>query len=223
MKFKLQRRDILLITGFWLIGCAVLGVFFYYAVFFNQTPPSVPDDLIIPQATYTVVHTQVTAKSLQELTKNQIALWQKDAQLYSVTATWQKAELEQVGQPTAWTYRFFSPGQKRLYFVTANPDGHVIGTSHTERLYNLPYPIPLQDWAVDSPKAINLWLNHGGAAMLTAMPGIQVVIQLQSDGPDSALTWMVAGYDKISKNYHTVFINATTNEVIKIESSLKRR
>ena len=223
MNLNLSRRDILLILGFWLVSCVLLGLIFYYVTILIQPPPPlVQERVYIPQATFTVQHTQNTAKSMQQAIDAQIALWQTDAQLYSIAATWDKTDLGLVGQPTAWTYRFYSPGQKRLYFVTANPDGEVTGTSHSERVYNAPNPIPIENWQVDSSEAINMWLNYGGATMLTAIPGIQVVTQLQVRTPGAPLTWTVSGFDRISKHYHTVFIDAKTKEVIKIESSLNR-
>ena len=113
-----------------------------------------------------------------------------------------------------------SPSLKRFYFVTVSPEGDVTGISHSERVRTPPQAINAADWVVDSSEAINMWLNNGGAAMLAAMPGIQVITQLQISAPDAPLTWTVAGYDRISKNYHTVFINATTNQIINIETSL---
>lgn len=219
MKLKLRRRDVILIAGFWIIGCALLGVVFYFTALQTGSTPSATGGTV-PQATYTLAFNQITAKTLQPATQNQIALWKEDAQLFTVSATWQETQLEQVGRPAIWTYRFYSPSLKRFYFVTVSPEGDVTGISHSERVRTPPQTINPDDWVVDSSEAINMWLNNGGAAMLAAMPGIQVITQLQISAPDAPLTWTVAGYDRISKNYHTVFINATTNQIINIETSL---
>ena len=219
MKLKLRRRDIILIVIFWVIGMALLGLVFYFAVFQNASS-SPPPDRIFPQATFTLTPVQVTAKSQLSLTEQQIALWQPDARLFTMSATWDKADINTIGQPVSWTYRFYSPGIKRLYFVTVSPEGHVTGTSHSERVYHPPQPIPPDKWQIDSPEALNIWLNHGGAGMLNAIPGIQIVAQLQLSSPDAPLNWIVAGYDPLSKHYHTVFINAQNGEVIEIKTSL---
>ncbi len=222
MKFNLRRRDIILIVGFWLVGCALLSVIFYFVVF--PSAPSPPKNRVIaPQATYTLAYTQVTAKSMQPATQSKLAQWATDAKLFAVAATWDKTQLEAVGQPTTWTYRYYSPSQRRFYFVTVNPNGEVTGTSHGERIYNAPQRISVEDWKVDSSEAVNTWLNYGGAAMLSAMPGIQVVAQLQISEPTAPLTWAVAGYDRISKHYHTVFIDARTGKVTQIVSSLTQQ
>ncbi len=198
---------------------ALLGLVFYFAVFQNASPAP-PSDRIFPQATFTLTSVQATARSQFPFTEDQIALWQPDAQLFTLSATWQKADINTIGAPVEWTYRFYSPGIKRLYFVTVSPEGHVMGTSHSERVYHPPQPIPVDRWQIDSSEALNIWLNHGGAGMLNAIPGIQVVAQLQLASPDAPPSWTIAGYDSLSKHYHTVFINAQNGEVIEIKTSL---
>lgn len=222
MKLKLRRHEIILIAAFWLVGCALLGVVAYLVIYQTPAGPT-PNSITAPQATYTLTHTQVTAKSMYPATESILLQWADDAQLYTITATWPKTELNLVGESAAWTYRYYSPGQKRLFFVTVNPDGTVTGTSHGERVYTPPQPVPVEAWQIDSSTAINVWLNYGGAAMLAAMPGTQVVIQLQAGAPDGPLTWTIAGFDRLTRQYHTVFVNAQTGEVIKITSSLQQK
>jgi hypothetical protein len=108
-----------------------------------------------------------------------------------------------------------------MFFVTVTEAGELIGTLHGEYMYNQPQTVSPEAWVMDSPEAISSWLNYGGATMLVAMPGIQVVAQLQVRNEDSPLTWTVAGYDKVSQNYHTIFIDAQSKEVLRIESSLQ--
>jgi hypothetical protein len=221
MRLKLRRRELILIASFWLAGCALLGAVFYFGVLQSPSTASTAN-ILRPQATFTVVYNQVTARSSQEVAFAQARdLWQEDAQLMAVMSTWESTNLESVGQPTTWTYRFYSPSTRRLFFVTVTPEGELIGTLHGERLYNAPQPIPLEDWAMDSPEALSAWLNYGGATMLAAMPGIQVVAQLQVRSQDSPLTWTIAGYDRVSQNYHSIFIDAKNKKVMRVESSLQ--
>lgn len=222
-KFKLRRREIILIAGFWLVGCALLTGVFYTIIFSNLPADSQPGKITAPQATYTLVHTQVTAKSMEYATESKLSLWAEDAQLYSVAGTWEQTELGRVGEPTIWTYRYYSPGQKRLFFITVNPYGETMGISHGERVYKPPIPISAEDWVLDSAEAVNLWLNYGGSAMLTALPGSYVITQLKASTAEDPLTWTVSGYDQPTKHFHTIFINAKTKEIIKISSSLNQR
>jgi hypothetical protein len=221
MKLKLRRRELFLIAAFWLVGCALLGGVFYFGVW-QGSAPAAPANRLRPQATFTVTYTQGTAQSSQEVAFNRARqVWQEDAQLVAVMSTWEKTDLELLGQPSAWTYRFYSPSARRMFFVTVTPAGELIGTLHGERLYNQPQAVPPEKWLMDSPEALSAWLNYGGATMLAAMPGIQVVAQLQVRSQDSPLTWTVAGYDRVSQNYHSIFIDAQKKEVLRIESSLQ--
>ena len=198
-----------------------MAVVVYLGVLRSQ-PQAGPANLLRPQATFTVVYNQVTARSTQSLAAEQARrIWRADAQLMAVMSTWESTQLNEVGQPSTWTYRFYSPSARRMFFVTVTPTGELIGTLHGEYMYNEPEVIPIEQWAVDSPEAINIWLNYGGATMLAAMPGIQVVAQLQVRNKDSPLTWTVAGYDRASQNYHSIFIDAQNKEVLQIESSLQ--
>jgi len=221
MRLNLKRRDFIIIGSFWLIGCALLAVVVYFSLRQNQ-PQGETAKQLRPQATFTVVYNEVTARSHQELAFAQAReTWREDAQLMAVMSTWEQTELNELGRPTSWTYRFYSPSARRMFFVTVTPEGELIGTLHGEHMYNEPEIIPTADWTMDSPEAISTWLNYGGATMLAAMPGIQVVAQLQTRSPDSPLTWTIAGYDRVSQNYHSIFINAQSKEVLDIESSIQ--
>ena len=221
MKLNLRRRDIILIGSFGFVGCALLATVVYFGVLRNDRQ-SGPANVLRPQATFTVVYNQVTARNSQSVAFEQArSLWQEDAQLMAVMSTWEKTQLHEVGQPTTWTYRFYSPSARRMFFVTITPAGELIGTLHGEYMYNEPRSISVENWQMDSPEAISAWLNYGGATMLAAMPGIQVVAQLQVRSKDSPLTWTVAGYDRVSQNYHSIFIDAQSREVIQVESSLQ--
>lgn len=221
MRLNLKRRDYILIGSFWLVGCALLAAVIYFGVI-QEPVQSGSAEVLRPQATFTVVYNQVTARSHQELAFTQArTVWREDAQLMAVMSTWEQTQLNEVGRPTSWTYRFYSPSVRRMFFVTVTPEGELIGTLHGEHMYNAPEVIPPEDWIMDSPEAISTWLNYGGATMLAAIPGIQVVAQLQTRSADSPLTWTIAGYDRVSQNYHSIFINAQDKEVLQIESSLQ--
>ncbi len=221
MKFKLRRSDIILILGFWLIGLALLGIVFYLA--WQQRTPATPIQNLyfVPQATHTMVHIGQTAKTEMQAALVKAQAWHEDAQLVSVTSSWNQVTLHELGQPSRWRYRFYSPSQKRFFFVTVNPDQSLFGLSHAERLRNAAPPEPIVVWELDSLTALNIWVNHGGAIMLNHLSDLQVVAQLQDQNEDNPLTWTVAGYEPTTKHYHTVVVDALTGEILDVKSSLR--
>ena len=220
MKLGLSRREIFILLVGWLFVClGLVGVLYWFVRRGGSDSLAVSTPSVVPQATYTVEFTSQTAKGLLPLAQNQATVWRADAQLVSVTARWEKAALNVVGQPTTWTFRFYSPGLRRYYFVTVQAEGQVAGVSHGEPVRRAPALLALDQWVVDSPEAINLWLNYGGIQMLSETSDIQVVAQLSTPNPPgSSPTWTVAGYDSASDSYHTVFINAQSGEVLEVKS-----
>jgi hypothetical protein len=206
----------------WLFVC-LAGLGFLYLYMQRQSAGPVPGGAtqpsLEPQATYTVEYISHTARELFATARDKAAAWQADVQPVSVTATWEKTAINLVGQPTVWTFRFYSPGLRRYYFVTVQADGQADGIAHGEQIRKAPRPLAPDIWAVDSPQAINLWLNHGGSQMLLGAPGIQVVAQLSTpNSADQLPTWTVAGYDSRDDTYHTVFINAQSGQVLQVKS-----
>jgi uncharacterized iron-regulated membrane protein len=221
MKLKLSRREILYLLVGWLLVCMALMVGVYWFVQRNG-PTALPVAEAgppVPQATYTVEISSRTARELLPLAQDKANFWQADSQLVSATANWEEMSINLIGKPVAWTFRFYSPGVKRYYFVTVQADGRADGVSHGEPARRDPQLVVVDQWAVDSPQALNLWLNYGGSQMLTDTPGIRVVAQLKAPNePDAPPTWTVAGYDSQGEAYHTVFINAQSGEVFDTKS-----
>lgn len=224
MNLRLKRSEILLIAGFWLVGCALLSIVFYYALQQGQPPESLTlsnQGTYVPQAAHTLEHTRVTARSLEDLATSKALSWNSDAALVGVVSNWEEARLGSVGQPSAWTYRYYSPSNRRVFFVTVTPEGDVTGTSHAERIYSAPHIIDREGWQVDSATAVNIWINHTGAEMLNRLSDNLVVAKLATPRQNEPLTWTVSGYDLVTKNYHTIFINAATGEIMNIKSTLR--
>ena len=220
MKLGLSRREIRVLLVAWLFVClALVGVVYWFVQRGSSGPDQAANRRPVPQATVTIGFTSLTARQLYPVARDRAILWQADAQLDDATANWENTAINLVGQPTTWTFRFYSPTLQRFYFVTVQAGGQVDGVSHGQPARRSPQLLALDRWSVDSPEAINLWLNYGGSQMLTSVPGIQVVAQLSTaNTSDPIPTWMVAGYNRENDNYHTVIINATSGEVVEVKS-----
>ena len=207
---RLRVRDILLLFTGWLFVAVALGAMFVLL----RSRGAASTDLPRPAPTYTVVFTQVTARSLYPTAEGLALAWQPDAQLASLTATWRGTAINLVGQPTEWVFRFYSPSWRHYYFVTIAPDGQARGIEHARQV-DLPPPlIPVEVWQVDSVEALSTWLDYGGGAMLGAKPGIEVSTQLNVPGEGGDPAWAVVGYDTQYDDYLTVMIHAASGEVL---------
>ena len=209
---KLRARDVvLLIVGWVFVAVALVAVF--VAIRSRSATPT--DEQPGPVPTHTVVFTQVTARGLYPRAEELALAWQPDAEPVSLTATWLGAAIDEVGQPTEWIYRFYSPSWRHYYFVTVQPNGQAQGLEHARQV-DLPPPLmPVEAWQVDSVEALTTWLDYGGGAMLGAKPGIEVSAQLNVPTEGDDPTWSVVGFDIQDEDFLTVMIHAQSGEVLR--------
>lgn len=190
--------------GLLLAVVVVFGVLGY--LFLRPTtlaPPAVPS----PQATYTLEAT-LTAKTTYALAQEAARGRQPDAQLTSASATWVETNVKKVGEPTVWTFQFYSPTANRVYTVVVDQ-----GQARVIREAIPPYPstpISEEGWPVDSAQALNTWLNYGGSKFLMEhLAGTQVVAQLAASEGSRAV-WTVAGLSERGQAYFTLLVDAAT-------------
>ena len=182
-----------------------------------ELPPGVSSG---PQPTHTVEYVQITALNQYAPAEARALAWAADAQLVSANANWPGVINEQqIGQPGEWTYRFYSPGKERLYIVKVSAEGKVRGIEHVVKI-TLPPPIlGTGNWVVDSPTALAIWLDYGGAELVRRNPGLEVLIQLRHlTGYDNPV-WAVIGTDSRTQDIKIVVIDITNGVVVSTNSS----
>ena len=209
---QLHRRDLILLTGLLSLACvSVMAVIFL--ILSHQpvgesaavTAASVPG----PQPTHTVTFVRVTGLGQYALARAAAQSWATDAALVSANATWPKIiSKDQVGEPTVWTYRFYSPAKARLFFVVVDPQNQVETIEHVAPVTLPPLPIAADSWVIDSPAALAIWLDNGGAKMLGSNPGLEMLIQLRSINNNPNPVWLVVGLNNQTEEVHTVIVDA---------------
>ena len=207
---KLRARDVLLLMVGWLFVAVALVAL--WVVLRSRSPQATGAPTRVP--TYTVVFTQVTARSLYPGAEGLARAWQPDAQLASATGAWRGTAINLVGQPSDWVFRFYSPARQHYYFVSVRPDGQAQGIEHARQVDLAPPLIPVEAWRVDSVQALATWLDYGGGAMLGGKPGIEVSAQLNVPSPVGDPVWAVVGYDMQSNDYLTVMVHAESCAVL---------
>lgn len=208
---RLNRRDVLLLAGIWVVVAILLaGVMI---VVWTSQPHSAPV-AEAPAATptlaalYTPVQVAQTARRQYTQAEAIAVGWRADAQLLSCRASWEQTAINLVGRPVEWTFRFYSPQSKRLYFVMVAPGGAVRAIQHVRPVNEPPPVVPLDDWQLDSPAALANWLNIGGGAFLGRHAGGTVIAQLSVRAHGQPPQWTVAGYDPTTDESFAATVDA---------------
>ncbi len=216
---KIRRRDLILLSG--LISLACFSMITVLLLILRSQPepavsaPTANGGTPGPAPTHTVTFVQVTGLSQYPLAEAAAIAWAADAQLVSANADWPRVlEIGQVGQPTTWNYRFYSPAKKRLFFVFVEPDETVRTIEHRIPVTLPPATVDLEEWQVDSPVALAVWLDYGGSKLLRNNPGLEVVAQLRRVNNNPDPVWMVIGLDKRTDDLHVVVVDATQGAVV---------
>jgi hypothetical protein len=203
---RIRRREILVLTGVWLAGCAIIA--FLIGVFYANSSPQPPAQSAEPEATYQVQFSDETAKTayLQALAAGRD--WTDDVELVALSTRWNNATPDTLAQPEGWDVQFYSPRRERLYFVVITPDDNVLGRAHFRKNRQSPLLLDPTAWEIDSDEALSTWLNQGGGPFLEAYPENQVEILLRqtSAGP----VWDVIGSSTDQSNMFYLPVNAIT-------------
>jgi hypothetical protein len=213
---QLRRRDLILLAGVLALACvSALAVIFLILSYRSVADTAaLPANRPGPQPTHTVTFVQVTGLGQYRSAQTAAQSWAGDAQLVSANTAWPKMiSKDQVGEPTVWTYRFYSPSKGRLFFVTVDPAGQVETIEHVAPVSLPPQPITTDSWLIDSPAALAIWLDNGGAKMLGNNPGLEMLIQLRTISNNPNPVWLVAGLNNQTEEVHTVVIDANQGVV----------
>ncbi|GIK41678.1 MAG: hypothetical protein BroJett011_55110 [Chloroflexota bacterium] len=213
---RLHRRDLILLSGVLSLACVSVLVVVFLVLSYQSAPGALPETISQPgpQPTHTVTFVQITGLGQYASAQAAAQAWASDAQLVSANAVWPKVlSKDQVGEPTVWTYRFYSPAKARLFFVTVDPAGQLQTIEHVAPVTLPPATIAADSWLVDSPAALALWLDNGGAKMLGGNPGLELLIQLRSVTNKPNPVWLIAGLNNQTEEVHTVIIDANQGVV----------
>jgi hypothetical protein len=217
---KIHRRYLIWLTG--LISFAGVVVILVGLMVLRdvnrvqQAEPSIDQPIQTP--THQITHQQITGLKQYNLAKEVAVTWAVDATLINASSRWPKlTSISQIGEPTDWSYHFYSPTLKRKLFVTVTPDGKAQMFPHP-----VPVGLPLQTIMfnqpmIDSPVVLAVWLDRGGEKMLhnnLANLDFELITQLRYDKHFSSPVWLVVGLNPQTRETHSVIIRATDGAVL---------
>ena len=212
---KLKRREVLILAALWV---AVGGLICGATAWLLTSRPAAQIGLGEPAATpspaptYTVQFVKVTARQLYPAAEALARAWEPDTQLVGINASWPATAVDQVGNPTDWSYRFYSPSRSRLYLVGVSSSGQAVGAEHFRQETSAPPLINLEKWKLDSSEAIAHWLDNGGGALLSQNPDTEVTMQLGVDPAGSQTVWFVTGSGSADGQGLALKVDAVTGQ-----------
>ena len=186
----------------------------------TETVSTTSFDVPGPQPTYTVAYMQITGLSQYALAEAEAAAWAVDAQLVSANSSWPFVlNVEEIGLPSEWTYRFYSPDKERLFVVKVEPGGQTRSFEHVVKIILPPPTLGADAWLIDSPTALATWLDWGGADLVHKNPGLEVLAQLRYVNNYKQPVWMIIGADQRTQDIHVVLIDAYEGGVVSTNAS----
>ena len=214
---RIRRRDIILLLGLMSLAAVaviVVALLILRDVGQQEKVRELPE--AAPKPTHTIPNQKVTGlNQYNQFAKTTALAWSSDAELIAASAKWQQVlSLSQVGEPTLWTYHFYSPSKKRKLFVTVEANGQVQVFAHPLEVTLPPQPITTEGWLMDSPVALATWLDHGGSDVLQKNLGLDLIIQLRSTKKLAGPVWIVVGLNEQTNTTHMVVVDAAKGWVI---------
>ncbi len=201
----MSKTQIAILWGFTLV---IVLAFVVAGQFLSR---STATEMPVTQSTrvYSLPQVPYSARGFYDRAWQAALSWQSDAQLASAAAYWPFVRLDHLSQPTTWTFQFFSPATQHIYVIAVDERNiNVIRSSLT------PYPLTtlrIEQWQIDSPEALNTWLNHGGGRFLELHPAVDVLARLVAGNEN--IEWVIAGNVSGTDEVYVVRLNATTGQV----------
>jgi hypothetical protein len=141
--------------------------------------------------------------------------WQPDAQLTSVTTSWQVASGDRLTlERSAWSFQFYSPQVGRVQLVNVDRVGAQTGPQQPVGI--APGQV-IPDWKLDSGELLMTFLSYGGQAFMGSHPRANVHVQLKAASDDRPL-WYVTAVDPVARETYSIEIDARTRQVITSEA-----
>jgi hypothetical protein len=160
-----------------------------------------------------------TARDAYRAAANAAVSWKSDARLVSVSASWHAPQPDVLARgKSSWAFFFASPapqpgGQTATYIVSV-AEGRAEGVRESIMPGEF-RQLAFLDWKVDSPKALELFLNNGGLDFLRRYQNADVQARLYMPTEGNVPLWSVTAVDREAKVSSVVRVDATTGALRK--------
>jgi hypothetical protein len=207
VEFKMSKLQIGILWG---VAVLVVVVFAILSQVISRSPVVVAEATSTPARMHQLPSIGETARNFYPRADQAARSWHEDARLVSATASWPFVEQGDLGKGTDWTYQFYSPSLQELYVVNVSAD-EVTQIVVTLSPYVLS-TIDAAEWHVDSPEALGIWLDHGGATFLDkhSVVDVSARFRLSEEGQPE---WSLVGVVRDTRTFHLVEIDGVSGQV----------
>ncbi|MGC8947109.1 MAG: hypothetical protein ACP5N6_13245 [Anaerolineae bacterium] len=121
--------------------------------------------------------------------------WRSDAQLVSVSATWNRARRETLlAGPTGWSFVFYSPSAGEIRYVGVGPEGASLGRGFPAN--TPPETLVEEAWRFRAADVLLFFLASGGERYLRDHPAAAVNLRLGAESGQTVWTVLAVEGDK---------------------------
>lgn len=185
----LKPRDFFILGIFWIFAAGAVSLM---VVLFMLKP------VAEHKPVYQLATGEITARTLFPLAQQAAQAWAGDVLFVSASATWEQSSVATLAQPVDWVYRFYSPGQQRMILVLVSPAKQVVVQPHLAKVKHEQRLVVPQAWQVDSPAALQVWLNQEGWGWLEQHPEATVSVKLTQDLTTQSPVWLISGETSVT-------------------------
>jgi hypothetical protein len=155
----------------------------------------------------------MTAKNANQVAEPFALQWAEDAQLISLSATWDGGQKFQAGEGD-WSLLYYSPAKgSTASIVVYDGEATMIATHGVSQIIDAPLG---NKWLIDSETAIDLLGTVGGDEFLRAQPEATVTMSLDFSRD---VTWRVRFIDQMSRRVFSAQVDIFDGQISNVQQS----
>jgi len=168
---------------------------------------------VVPQFAAQETVQSATARQAYQQAVSVAQNWRADAQLSRVTASWQQQAGTNINAlqngRANWAFTFYSATAHQISIIAVT--GTQAHQSRFDQPLSPPAIIPIDQWQIDSPAAIQTFLTYGGQEFLQKNPQASIHLKLAVNDQQT-VEWQIIGITNPT-NSILFFLNATSGAI----------
>lgn len=209
---KIARLDWLI--GALLVVVVLLGALIGYLAWYRPAPLPIVNSSPLVEAT--PVYIGQTAQAGVNLAQDRARIWQADAQLLRVSATWPEGiELEKMlSGREGWSYTYYSPTARTTAVVTVADDAvNFIPGREIDATVN---PLDAASWLIDSNIAASIFFGNGGLDLAQEIADPTLIMNLSFITDETQAEWLISLFSEQRGTTFSMRVDANTGDIVDI-------